>query len=137
MTADRSMSEETVALIAAIVASVIGVGTFFHYFLHVQSWPRAWGKVIGNSAQARSGMVNSYAYFPLIEFHAADGLRYEFRGDFGRNGEWPIGQTVRLRYRPANPSHATIAKAWQRLFFSLVFMAFGAAAWGAWLGILR
>ena len=129
------MSEATITLIAAVVATVIGVGTFFHYFLSVLRWPRATGQVVGNTAELRSGDGGGYAYFPQIEFRASDGKTYEVRGDFGRNDEWPIGQRVELRYRASNPNHATIAKAWQRLLFSAVFLFFAIASWYAWWGL--
>jgi len=40
-----------------------------------------------------------------------------------------------LRYRAANPTHATIAKGWQRLIFSAVFIFFALAGWYAWSGM--
>ncbi len=128
------MSEATVTLIAAIASTFVGVGTFFHFFLMVIRWPHATGTVIGNVAQLRSTDGNEYAHFPLIEFRAANGKAYEVRGDIGLNDEWPIGQRVELRYRTANPKHATIMKGWQRLAFSAVFLGFAIACWYAWLG---
>ncbi len=127
------MSVTTVTLIAAIVATILGVGTFFHLFLLASRWPRATGRVVGNMAQRRSDEGERYAYFPKIEFAAADGKVYEVRGDVGLNQEWPIGQLVALRYRAANPNHTTTMKGWQRLLFSAVFLGFAAALWYAWL----
>lgn len=129
------MSEATITLIAAIVATFVGVGTFFHYFLMVLRWPRAIGTVIGNIAKLRSTDANHYAHFPRIEFQAANGMTYKVQGDIGLNDEWPIGQRVEIRYRAANPNHTTIMKAWQRLIFSAVFIGFAIACWYAWLGI--
>ncbi len=131
------MSEEAITLVAAIGATIVGVGAFFHYFLWVYAWPQATGTVIGNVADLRSTDGNDYAYFPRVAFQAADGNMYEFRGDIGLNDEWPIGQAVALRYRAANPRHATIMKGWQRLLFSLVFIGFGAALWYAWSGMAQ
>lgn len=126
------MSVETITLIAAIVATVVGVGTFFHYFLMVNGWPRATGQVVGNEAGRRNdGGFDRWSYFPLVEFQAADGKTYRIKGDIGLNEEWPLGQAVKLRYRPANPNHATIAKSWQRLLFACVFLGFAAASWMA------
>lgn len=51
------MSEATITLIAAIASTVIGIGTFFHYFLSMLSWPRATGTVTGNVADLRSSTV--------------------------------------------------------------------------------
>ncbi len=121
------MSVATVTLIAAIAATFIGVGTFFHFFLMVLRWPRATGTVIGNVARLRSTEGSVYAYFPRIEFRAADGATYEVEGDIGLNDEWPLGQRVALRYRAADPNHTTIMKGWQRLIFSAVFMGFAVA----------
>ena len=127
------MSVATVTLIAAIVATMVGVGTFFHYFLMVLRWPRATGTVVGNVSQLRSTDGFEYAQFPRIEFEAADGQTYAVQGDIGRSDEWPIGQKIALRYRASNPNHTTIAKGWQRFLFSLVFIGFAAASWYAWL----
>ena len=126
------MSEETVTLIAAIAFSVIGIGAFLHYFLTVGFWPRTTGRVIGNEAQKRTEHgFDDYAYFPLIEFIAADGKAYQVKGDIGLNDEWPMGQVVTLRYRTANPNHVSIAKNWQRFVFSAAFLGFAAACWFA------
>ena len=129
------MSEATVTLISAIACTVVGIGTFFHYFLSILRWPHATGTVTGNVADLRSFEGTHYAYFPRIEFQAANGKTYEVRGDVGLNDEWPIGQKVALRYRRANPNHTTIAKDWQRLIFSAVFICFAVAFWYAWSGM--
>ena len=129
------MSEATITLIAAAAATFIGVGTFVHLFLMASRWPRASGTVTGNVADLRSTEANQYAYFPIIEFKAADGKTYEIRGDIGLNDEWPIGKKLELRYRAANPNHTTTMKGWQRLLFSGVFLAFGIALWYAWSGM--
>lgn len=125
------MSKETITLIAAIVTTVVGVGSFFHYFLMITSWPRATGRVVGNEAgRGSSGEgFENWSYFPLVEFQAADSQTYKIKGDIGRNHEWPLGQAVPLQYRPANPRHATIAKGWQRLLFSCAFLGFAVASW--------
>lgn len=132
------MSVETITLIAAIAATIIGVGAFVHIFLMVNTWPRASGKVVGNDAQlSSSDGQNRYAFFPRIEFTAADGRSYEVRGDIGLTDEWPLGQSVILRYCASDPRKATIMKAWQRLLFACVFLGFAGASWGAWFGVLR
>jgi hypothetical protein len=130
------MSEVTVTLIAAIASTIVGIGAFFHYFLLIFWWPRATGTVIGNITDLRSTDGNEYAYFPRIEFQAADGKIYETKGDIGLNDEWPVGQRIDLRYRAANPNHTSTAKWWQRLIFSAVFICFAVALWYAWLGML-
>ena len=130
------MSEVTVTLIAAIASTIVGIGAFFLYFLRVVWWPRATGTVIGNITDLRSTDGNEYAYFPRIEFQAADGKIYETKGDTGLNDEWPVGQRIDLRYRAANPNHTSTAKWWQRLIFSTVFICFAVALWYAWLGML-
>ena len=129
------MSVATITPIAAIASTVVGIGTFFHYFLLIFWWPRATGTVTGNVADLRSTDDTQYAYFPRIEFQAATGKPYEVRGDVGLNDEWPIGQKVELRYRASNPNHATIAKGWQRLIFSVVFICFAVVCWYAWSGM--
>ena len=129
------MSVETITLISAIACTVVGIGTFFHYFLSILWWPRAIGTVIGNVADLRSTDGTEYAYFPRIEFQASNGKTYEVRGDVGLNDEWPIGRKVELRYRASNPNHTTIAKGWQRLIFSAVFIFFAVALWYAWAGM--
>ena len=129
------MTVETVTLIAAAVASIVGVGTFFHYFLMICRWPRATGRVVGNVSQMRSTEGTEYAWFPRVEFLAGDGKTYEITGDMGLNDEWPLGQQVALRYRASNPNHASILKNWQRLLFSAVFLGFAGALWYAWVGM--
>ena len=129
------MSETTITRIAAIAYTVVGIGTFFHYFLMIFWWPRATGTVTGNVADLRSTDGNEYAYFPRIKFQAADGKTYETKGDIGLNDEWPIGQRIELRYRAANPNHTSTAKWWQRLTFSAVFTGFAVAFWYAWTGM--
>ena len=128
------MSVATITLIAAIASSVVGVGTFFHLFLWAMRWPQTTGTVVGNVTDLRSTGANDYAYFPRIEFQAANGHKYEVNGDIGLNDSWPIGQKIKLRYRPANPNHTTTMKAWQRLLFSSVFIGFGIACWYALSG---
>lgn len=128
------MSETTVTLIAAIASTFVGIGTFFQYFLLIFWWPRATGTVTGNVASLRSTEGTEYAYFPRIEFQAADGKIYEVQGDIGLNDEWPIEQKVELRYRASNPNHTSAAKGWQRLIFSVVFICFAIAFWYAWSG---
>ena len=125
------MSEDTVTLIAAIAFSIIGIGTFLHYFMTVGFWPQTTGRVTGNEAQRRTQYGVDYAYFPRIEFIAADGKTYQVKGDVGLNEEWPVGEVVTLRYRPANPNHVSIAKNWQRFVFSAAFIGFAAACWFA------
>jgi hypothetical protein len=129
------MSVGTITLIAAIVATIIGVGTFFHLFLMVLRWPSATGTVTGNVASLRSTPGNEYAYFPRIQFQAANGKTYEVQGDIGLNDEWLIGQNIELHYRAANPNHTTIMKGWQRLIFSAVFIGFATACWYAWFWV--
>ena len=131
------MTEETITLVAAIAFTIAGLGAFIHLFLMVNGWPRASGRVVGNEAQLRSGEgADDYAFFPRVAFLAADGEAYEFRGDIGLSEEWPIGQSVPLRYCASDPNKATILKGWQRLLFAGVFTGFAAACWGAWLGVL-
>ncbi len=132
------MSSETVTLIAAVVSSVIGVGAFVHIFLMINTWPRASGRVVGNDGQrSNSDASDGFAFFPRIEFQAADGKRYVVRGDIGLTDEWPLGKTVMLRYCAADPRNATIMNGWQRLLFAAAFPGFAAASWGAWFGVLR
>ncbi len=129
------MSEETITFIAAILFSIVGVGAFLHYFVTVGFWPQTTGRVIGNEAQRRTEHgFDDYAYFPKIEFIAGDGKTYQVKGDIGLNEEWPLGQVVKLRYRPANPNHVSIAKNWQRFVFAAAFTGFGV---GCWVAVLR
>ena len=125
-----AMSQDTLVLIAAIVLTVIGCGAFFHYFLWLRLWPQTSGKVVGNEAYKSSHHgPDQWGYYPRVEFIAADGRTYEVRGDIGRQKEWPLGWIVNVRYRPANPNHASIAKDWQRLVFAGVFLGFAAMTW--------
>ncbi len=128
------MSTETLILIVASVLTLFGVGAFCHYFIWVQfTWPRTSGKVVGNKARSSHDTVSRPAYFPRVEFIAADGQNYEVVGDVGRPKEWPLGHIIPLRYRPSDPTHASTARAWQRLIFAGVFLGFAAASWWALL----
>lgn len=129
------MSEAAITLIVAFVSTIIGVGTFFHFFLTVLRWPHATGVVTGNVAKNVGDRGCKFAYFPLIRFQASNGETYEVRGDIGRTNKWPLGKAIGLQYRAANPKHATTMNAWQRLMFSAVFMGMAAACWYAWLGM--
>ena len=126
------MTVTIITLFAALASTVIGVGTFIHFFLMILQWPRATGTVIGNVADLRSTEGSEYAHFPRIEFQAANGQTYEVRGDIGLSDEWPIGQSVELRYRVTDPKQTTIMTSWQRLLFSTVFVGFAIAFWYAW-----
>ena len=101
------MSVATITLIAAIASTVVGVGTFFHFFLMVIRWPRATGTVTGNVAQLRSTDGNEYAHFPRIEFQAASGKTYEVQGDIGLNDEadWAEGRVALPRGQPEAHNH--------------------------------
>ena len=124
------MSIDTVVLLIAIAATVLGVGLFFHYFLWVASWPRAAGRVVGNEPKkSNHHLPDEYAYFPQIAFTAADGQDYQVTGDVGLQKEWPVGRAVRVRYRAANPNHASIAKDWQRLLVAAWFLGGAAITW--------
>ncbi len=126
------MTEEAVTLVAAIAFSIVGAGALFHYYLMVAAWPLAVGRVIGNEAEKRTDHgFDEYAYFPRIEFTAADGNAYAVKGDIGKTEEWPIGELVRLHYRPSNPNHTSIASGWQRLVFAGAFVGFAIASWFA------
>lgn len=127
------MSAATVTLIAAVVASIVGFGTFIHLFLMVLRWPTATGTVVGNTTQARSTQDTQYAHFPIIEFTSTNGQRFQVNGDIGLSEEWPIGKKLELRYRSSNPNHTTTMKGWQRLLFSAVFIGFAIVSWYAWL----
>lgn len=129
------ISETTLTLFAAIAFSIVGVGTFFHFFLMVLRWPSANGTIVANITKPGSIEGRTDAYLPVIEFVAADGKKYEVKGEIGLRKKWPIGQKIPLRYRASNPNHVTIMKAWQRMLFSMVFILFALASWYAWSGM--
>ena len=124
------MSTDTLVLLIAIAATILGVGLFFHYFLWVATWPTTSGKVVGNEPKkSNHHQTDEYAYFPRIEFIAADGRTYRVQGDVGLQKEWPLGRIVPVRYRPANPNHASIAKGWQRLMMAAFFLGAAGLTW--------
>lgn len=129
------LSETNITLFAAIAFSVVGIGTFLHFFLMVLMWPRANGIIVANCVKPGTIKAHNDAYFPVVEFIAADGKKYQINGDIGLRKEWPIGQKMLLCYRSSNPGHATIMKSWQRMLFSMVFIAFAVASWYAWFGM--
>ncbi|WP_407874949.1 DUF3592 domain-containing protein [Qipengyuania nanhaisediminis] len=130
------MTETAIAWTAAIIASVIGWGSLFHFAWIVRHWPHAQGRVIDNIAEwshGDAGMARSAAYFPVIAFLAGN-QPHQARGGVGKRKPWAIGTEVNLHYNPANPDHLLDLNAWQRAVFSGAFIAFGAAAFAAAMG---
>ncbi len=126
------MDETAIVWITAIVASLIGFGTLIHFSWIARNWPRATGRVIDNSAEYAGGSDGggrSVAYFPKIEFRAAEGSTHVVKGDVGRRKPAPIGEMIQLWYKPSNPQHAMTMKLPARLMFSGAFIAVGSVCW--------
>lgn len=132
------MTEWVVIWVAAIVATIIGLGTLFHFSYIARVWPKTKGRVTGNVAEfAHHDSGRSTVYFPEIAFIAADGKGYTVKGDVGLNAPWSIGQTIELHYKTKNPMHAMTLKPWQRLAFSGTFIFFATMSWGVISGIIE
>lgn len=59
----------------------------------------------GESAGSQAARV----LHPVVEFRTADGGRVTFTSDWGRQGRFrPVGSSVRVRYRPEEPSSAEL-----------------------------
>jgi len=131
------MDTETITLIAALAATIIGLGALVHLVAMVQRWPRAVGEVTDNIAEwAHHGSGKSAVYFARIAFTDASGQSFSVKGDIGRRSPWPTGEKVTVRYHAANPNHATSMNLWQRLLFAGVFGFFAVMLWLAWGGVI-
>ncbi|MEM7424667.1 MAG: DUF3592 domain-containing protein [Pseudomonadota bacterium] len=126
------MDETAIVWIAAVVASLIGFGSLFHFSWIARTWPRATGRVVDNCAEySKGGDAGgvSVAYFPRIEFQAGGGTTHVVKGDVGRRKPAAIGEKIQLWYKPSNPQHAMTMKLPARLMFSGAFIAVGTACW--------
>ena len=131
------MDEMTVAWIAAIVGSFIGLGTLVHFSWIAGSWPRAAGRVVDNIAEySHSSSGQSVVYFPKIEFSAAGGSIHVVKGDVGHRKPTPIGHPIQLWYKPSNPNHAMTMKWPVRLMFSGFFILASLLCWLKIAGVI-
>lgn len=123
--------ETTVTWIVAILFSLIGWGSLFHFAWIQRNWPEVNGRVVGNLEEyAKGSNINTggkrIVNFAKIEFFAL-GKRYEVRGGVGRGQPWRVGDSLSLRYKPSNPEHMLDLNFWQRMMFSGAFIGFGGA----------
>lgn len=133
-----SVNGWTVVWIAAVASSIIGFGFLLHSTYIAWKWPKAIGRVAGNTtryAQYDSG--SSVVHFAEITFTAKDRRDYTVRGDVGTHKPWQIGEPVRVHYKPGNPAHAMTMKLWQRLVFSGFFIAAAILCWGLIFGFIE
>lgn len=77
------MTIETVTLIAATIAIIIGAGTLIGYFLTVSGRLRVTGSIAGNPPPTVSSGGEEQAHFQRMEFVANDEKNYEFVGYMG------------------------------------------------------
>ncbi|NBU11698.1 MAG: DUF3592 domain-containing protein [Proteobacteria bacterium] len=67
-----------------------------------------------------------YSLFaPRIEFTGTDGIVHTFLSQLYGSQEIPIGGRVRIRYSPAQPDRAEVARFSALWLFPLVWLAFG------------
>src|SRR3954470_17919306 len=67
-----------------------------------------------------------YSMFaPRIEFTSPDGLVHTFLSQLYGSQEIPIGGRIRIRYSPAQPERAEVARFSALWLFPLVWLAFG------------
>ena len=127
------MDTDTITLIAALGFSVVSLGALVQLVGMVQRWPRAPGEVTDNIAEwAHDDAGQTAVYFAKIAFTDAAGQSFSVKGDIGRRSPWPNGEKVTVRYKAANPNHATSMNFWQRLLFAGVFGFFAVMLWAAW-----
>ncbi len=128
----------TVTWIAAVIASIIGFGSFFHMSYIASHWPKTSGRVVGNiGGIANYDSGSSDIYFAEIQFMAANGQTYKVKGDIGLHKPWPIGKTIPLHYMAKNPNHVLTWNFWQRMLFSFAFIAPGLLCWALIAGIIE
>jgi Protein of unknown function (DUF3592) len=67
------------------------------------------GEVIRLERSAGDGRFASYVYAPVFSFTSADGKTYTVTSDVSSSPpDFTIGESVRVRYDPANPEKARI-----------------------------
>lgn len=126
------MFETAFTWFIAIVFSLVGWGSLFHFAWIVRNWPEARGRVVGNRQEyGKAGNVGHHlsrtvVNFAEIEFSAL-GRNYVVKGGVGRSNPWPMGETISLHYKPTNPKHMLDFNFWQRMSFSGAFIFFGGA----------
>jgi hypothetical protein len=131
------MDTSTITLLAAIAFTIVGIGALVHLVAMVQRWPQAIGQVTGNIAEwAHDESGKTAVYFAKIAFADAKGQSFTVRGDIGLRKPWTIGEKVTVRYKAANPNHATSMNFWQRLLFAGGFGFFAVMLWLAWGGVI-
>ena len=131
------MDTDTITLIAAIAFSIVCLVALVHLVGMVQRWPQALGEVTDNIAEwAHDDSGQSAVYFAKIAFTDATGQSFIVKGDIGLRKPWTIGEKVTVRYKAANPNHATSMNFWQRLLFAGVFGFFAVMLWLAWFGVI-
>lgn len=131
------MDTDTITLIAAIAFTIVSLGALVHLVGMVQRWPQAPGEVTDNIAEwAHDDAGQTAVYFAQIAFTDATGQSFTVKGDIGRRSPWTIGEKVTVRYKAANPNHATSMNVWQRLLFAGAFGFFAVMCWLAWFGVI-
>jgi hypothetical protein len=79
-----------------------------------------------------------YSYAPVFSFHAADGNEYTVTSNVGSSPPgFSVGESVRVRYDPANPEDARIHTFFQIWGVAIVFAAAGIMFFGIALYMLR
>lgn len=135
------MDRQSIALIAGTLFSLIGSGTLVHFAWIVRRWPKTRGRVVDNSSKwspsgGAGGPYNGAAYYPVIEFNAC-GRTHRATGGVGKRQPWEPGEMVEIYYKPSNPETILDLNAFQRFLFSGLFIAFGAAALAAGMGLVH
>lgn len=133
------MEYPVVTWIAALVSTLIGFGTLIHFSWIAARWPTTTGRIVGNNAKRSHGgpgRPSTTSYFPEIAFYARTGKEVIVSGDVGKPEPYPIGSAIKVWYRPSNPGHAMTMTWWQRLVFSLFFVAVAAVCWALIFGMI-
>jgi hypothetical protein len=78
---------------------------------------------------ARQTTTRGYILCPVVEFTIPSGEKISFTSDFGsRPAGYTIGQSVNVRYDPADPQKAEIESTMSRWLLPLVLVFMGAIA---------
>jgi hypothetical protein len=99
------------------------------------------GKVTRLEPSKNADRVASYDYAPVFSFTAANGKQYTVISNIASNPpDFSVGESVRVRYDPANPQTArihTFLQTWGSVVISGTVGA-GFVAFGCWrLGLLQ
>ncbi len=86
------------------------------------------GKVVGRAPVSSTTRKRVPTYAPVVEFSTPGHVSYQFTSSMGGGAQPVVGETVNVRYDPANPRHAEIDSltvVWLPVFACFILSLFG------------